>query len=413
MTGFSAGLSALAGLGRLSTVAGVLASLVAVGWATLPSDTVVVGAGSADGAGLERDLRLPGLGGGGQPLELGRVRAVQGAEELHGAQASPGLSLNRTRQLSKCRVVSFALFLAPRAIGRRRISAFDLNFERPVPSPIVAFVGPLRLTANVSFGSSAPSDSVARNVLAPGNRYPLEVGVRALDHLYPGNIVTGNVRDTVLLEGGLLTTSATLPKFPGAPWRVRRLIVIDSGATLAIAAGDTVAFDDSTFIQVGVPGSGEGALNAVGTATEPILWSKTRQMVYNGRRWAAAVPPFPGGFTMARSVILCALLAAFATRGTRLLTVATAPPELRRMVAAAASSPTEGPKPTTSSWVDDSDVAVGKASCQTTLPSAPMRNTQGSWAVRPRAIHSLAASFISPASKSFHTSMWMNAARSP
>jgi hypothetical protein len=88
--------------------------------------------------------------------------------------------------------------------------------------------------------------------------------------LYP-NAVTGNQRDTLLLEGGVLTTSATLPKYPGVPWRVRGPVFIDGGATLAIAPGDTVAFDDSTFIQVGVLQSGNGALSAVSTPAEPIL----------------------------------------------------------------------------------------------------------------------------------------------
>ena len=111
------------------------------------------------------------------------------------------------------------------------------------------------------------SDSISGNTF-PGTQYALSMtaaGLRALQ----ANGITTAASDTLLLTGGLLTASATLPTFPGYVWHATAMTNIDSSAILTISPGDTIAFDSIAGILVG--SNSDGALAALGTAPAPIL----------------------------------------------------------------------------------------------------------------------------------------------
>lgn len=131
-------------------------------------------------------------------------------------------------------------------------------------------VGFALFTDNNSVSAIAAGDSVSGNVATGNTLYPLDVELPRLPVLLANNTLSGNVRDTAVLAGNhQLTRNATLPHFPGVPWRARGIIQIDSGAVLTLAAGDTVAFDSLAGILVG--STATGALAAAGTAPAPIL----------------------------------------------------------------------------------------------------------------------------------------------
>jgi hypothetical protein len=106
------------------------------------------------------------------------------------------------------------------------------------------------------------------------------------------NDFTGNVRDTLLLDGGALSVPAILPDVPGVPWRVLGNIDITGGA-LTVAA-DTVAFDDSVEVRVG--GAQPGGLRAVGTGPRRSSLRRRRVTPRGGdpvpERHAGARAPF-------------------------------------------------------------------------------------------------------------------------
>ena len=135
-------------------------------------------------------------------------------------------------------------------------------------------------------GSIVAGDSLARNMLGPGNTYPLQLLVGSLPMLYT-NTMAGNQRDTLLLgvtppagqqvivktqgplppppattSGNGLYVPAVLPEVPGQRWRVLGPIVLDSLASLSIKA-DTVVFDSTGGITVG--GAVAAGLQADGT----------------------------------------------------------------------------------------------------------------------------------------------------
>ncbi len=125
------------------------------------------------------------------------------------------------------------------------------------------------LFTDAGVSAVAPGDSVAGNVATGNTLYPLSLDIRRLPVLFP-NSFTGNGRDTLLVDGHRVTFTDTLPHFAGLPWRVTHgPIQIDSGGSLTLAAGDTLAFDPQLGIVVGA--SGTGVLAAPGTAGAPIL----------------------------------------------------------------------------------------------------------------------------------------------
>ncbi|HXL34160.1 MAG TPA: hypothetical protein VN953_04515, partial [Gemmatimonadales bacterium] len=123
-------------------------------------------------------------------------------------------------------------------------------------------------------GSIRAADSLARNMLGPGNTYPLQLLVGSLPMLY-ANTMAGNQRDTLLLgvtpppgqrvivktqgpppplpattNGNGLYVPAVLPSVSGQRWRVLGPIALDSLASLRIDP-DTVVFDSTGGITVG------------------------------------------------------------------------------------------------------------------------------------------------------------------
>src|SRR5258708_1157899 len=106
-----------------------------------------------------------------------------------------------------------------------------------------------------------PLNTISGNTIN-GNHYALDLVADALPVL-GANTLGGNVTDTLLLHGGTLPVSHTLPQL-GFRWRVTQPMVVDAGATLTVLAGDTVAFDDLASLTIG--GAPPAALNPAGAA---------------------------------------------------------------------------------------------------------------------------------------------------
>ena len=115
-----------------------------------------------------------------------------------------------------------------------------------------------------------PLNTISGNTIN-GNHYALDLVADALPVL-AANTLGGNVTDTLLLHGGTLPVSHTLPQL-GFRWRVTQPMVVDAGATLTVLAGDTVVFDDLASLTIG--GAQPAALNAAGTAGAPVVFTLT------------------------------------------------------------------------------------------------------------------------------------------
>jgi len=142
-----------------------------------------------------------------------------------------------------------------------------------------------------------PADSIAGNSFV-SNGHAVSLTAGSLRAFYD-TVIPANLTDTLILLGGQLTANARLPRVPGFVWHVVGGIVIDSGATLTITAGDTVTFDTLAVFSgpqipgfvLGFPalpaaitigGLQPGALAAAGTAANPILLTSS----IPGRGWA-------------------------------------------------------------------------------------------------------------------------------
>jgi YVTN family beta-propeller protein len=114
-----------------------------------------------------------------------------------------------------------------------------------------------------------PLDAINGNTLT-GNHYALDVTAGVLPLTGP-NTLAGNLTDTLLLHGGTLPVSDTLPQL-GFRWRVTQPMVVD-GAEFTVMAGDTVVFDDPARLIIG--GASPAALQAAGTVGSPIVFTVT------------------------------------------------------------------------------------------------------------------------------------------
>jgi len=115
-----------------------------------------------------------------------------------------------------------------------------------------------------------PNDDISGNTLV-GNHYALDVTADVLPRV-PSNTLASNVTDTLLLHGGTVPVTQTLPQL-GFRWRVTQPVVVDSGAVFTVAAGDTVTFDPAGSLTIG--GATPSALNAAGTVGSPIVFTVT------------------------------------------------------------------------------------------------------------------------------------------
>ncbi len=115
-------------------------------------------------------------------------------------------------------------------------------------------------------------DVISGNTIT-GNHYAVDLPADVLPQFDAGaNNLAGNVTDTLLLHGGTLAVSDTLPRL-GFRWRVTQPLVVDAGAEFTVLAGDTVVFDDPASLTIG--GAAPAALHAAGTAAAPILFTVT------------------------------------------------------------------------------------------------------------------------------------------
>ncbi|MGH7752869.1 MAG: hypothetical protein ACREN5_08645, partial [Gemmatimonadales bacterium] len=104
------------------------------------------------------------------------------------------------------------------------------------------------------------------NFIQSNLQYPVFLSAGALQAL--GTVTgSGNGRDTMLIvDGGRVTRNAQLADY-GKPWRVVGTVTVDSGATLFVPAGVTVAFDSLAGMNVG-DSLTPGALQAAGTGIQ-------------------------------------------------------------------------------------------------------------------------------------------------
>ncbi|HYU67009.1 MAG TPA: Ig-like domain-containing protein, partial [Jatrophihabitantaceae bacterium] len=125
------------------------------------------------------------------------------------------------------------------------------------------------------------ADTISGNTIT-GNFYALDLPA----HVLPGlgaNTFAGNARDTLLLHGGTLVASDTLPQL-GFRWRVTQSVTVDSGAVFSVLAGDTVVFDPNVMLTIG--GAVPSALNATGTVGAPILFTTPSGLYWSGLEFA-------------------------------------------------------------------------------------------------------------------------------
>ncbi len=115
-----------------------------------------------------------------------------------------------------------------------------------------------------------PNDDISGNTLV-GNHYALDVVADVLPKV-PSNNLTGNLTDTLLLHGGTVPLTQTLPDL-AFRWRVTQPVVVDSGAVFTVAAGDTVTFDPAGSLTIG--GATPSAFSAAGTLGSPIVFTVT------------------------------------------------------------------------------------------------------------------------------------------
>jgi YVTN family beta-propeller protein len=130
-------------------------------------------------------------------------------------------------------------------------------------------------------GAYNPNDDISGNTLV-GNHYALDITADVLTEV-PSNSLTGNLTDTLLLHGGTVPVTQTLPQL-GFRWRVTQPVVVDSGAVFTVAAGDTVTFDPAGSLTIG--GATPSALNAVGTPGAPIVFTASSGLFWGGLEFA-------------------------------------------------------------------------------------------------------------------------------
>lgn len=115
------------------------------------------------------------------------------------------------------------------------------------------------------------------NVIANNGAYPVTVSCNYLGGLQ-GSSLTGNDKDTVIVQDTLVTTSASWDTL-GVPFLFKEQFEIANGATVTLVPGLTLSFDAGAGIIVGVQSA--GTLVADGTAKE-ILFTTSRPSPTSG-----------------------------------------------------------------------------------------------------------------------------------
>ena len=151
-------------------------------------------------------------------------------------------------------------------------------------APGVRLVGDTVLGSNISAlgiftglaTTLSPADSVAGSRFSTSGLYPATLPLGALPAIYAGtDSWSGNVRDTMLLQGGVvLGDTITIPRVH-LPWRVIASVSAAGNGTLAMAPGDSITFDSSAAIVVGDTLAGFGSLRALAPDTAPIFLGAT------------------------------------------------------------------------------------------------------------------------------------------
>ena len=135
-------------------------------------------------------------------------------------------------------------------------------------------------TNGIFFGGEGNAPDFDGNVITANHQYPVVVSCNRLGRL-GGSSLTGNARDTLIVRGTLVSTSATWDTL-GVPLRVTELFEIANGATLWLTAGSRLVFDKWAGIRVGRASA--GTLVAEGTEVKQILMT------------SAEAAPLPGAW---------------------------------------------------------------------------------------------------------------------
>ena len=105
------------------------------------------------------------------------------------------------------------------------------------------------------------------NALGPVNTLANQVGQLAVG---TGNTFTGNTSDFIVVRGETVSTPQTWPNL-GVPYQIASDMTF--GADVALAAGTKLVFKSG----IGLTVSSTGSINAVGTATAPIVFTCTQE----------------------------------------------------------------------------------------------------------------------------------------
>jgi len=127
-------------------------------------------------------------------------------------------------------------------------------------------------TNGIFFGGEGNAPSFTGNMITANVAYPVAVSCNQLGRL-GGSSLTGNAKDTLIVRGTLVNTSARWDTL-GVPLRITEMFQIAGGATLTIVPGSRLVFDKSTGIKVG--STSAGTLVADGTSQKPILFTSSQ-----------------------------------------------------------------------------------------------------------------------------------------
>ena len=132
------------------------------------------------------------------------------------------------------------------------------------------------ISGHASYGirmdNGALTADFTNNTLSGNGLYPLWINPETLADLDSSSSFTGNSTDSILVDGGTVSTAGTWPLLD-ASYRVTGDISVNSGAYphVVVEAGTTWEFESSASLRVH-----SGSIEAVGTSTSPIVFTSAQ-----------------------------------------------------------------------------------------------------------------------------------------
>ena len=114
--------------------------------------------------------------------------------------------------------------------------------------------------------------SFTNNTLMDNDSYDIYIEGNAAHTIGSGNVIDGS---GILVDGDTYTQSEATWSLQTAPFTIDGTFYVqsDGGATLNIAAGNTIQFTEGSQMEIG--SDGYGTLKAIGTESLPILFTST------------------------------------------------------------------------------------------------------------------------------------------